>query len=73
MASQDNFRMKPPQQVFDAYKEIRDSELVRNCVLTDETIASFQNSLNKAQPRSEDEAKMRSAVQFFYRRNIIKT
>lgn len=69
MTSRSERRMSPPQYVYNSYKEIRDSELIRNKVLTDDSIASFQHSLNKSQPISDDEVKMRSFIQYLYRKN----
>ena len=69
MTTRDDVRISPPQKVFDAYKEIRDSALISNKTLNEQTIAEFQVSLNKAQPNNEDERNMRSLIQYLYRRN----
>jgi hypothetical protein len=69
MTSRNDFRMAPPQQVYDSYKEIRDSEFIRNKVLSDKNIEGFQLSLNNSQPISEEESKIRSLIQYFYRKN----
>ena len=69
MTSRNDFRMAPPQQVYDSYKEIRDSELIRNKVLSDKNIEEFQHSLNNSQPISEEESKTRSLIQYLYRKN----
>jgi hypothetical protein len=69
MTSRNDFRMAPPQQVYDSYKEIRDSELIRNKVLSDKNIEGFQLSLNNSQPVSEEESKTRSLIQYLYRKN----
>lgn len=69
MTGRNDFRITPPQQVYDSYKEIRDSELIRNKILTDKNITEFQLSLNKSQPSSEEESKTRSLIQYMYRKN----
>ena len=69
MTTRDDVRISPPQKVFDAYKEIRDSALILNKTLNEKTIAEFQVSLNKAQSNNEDERNMRSLIQYLYRRN----
>jgi hypothetical protein len=69
MTSRNDLRMAPPQQVYDSYKEIRNSELIRNKVLSDKNIECFQLSLNNAQPLSDEESKTRSLIQYLYRKN----
>lgn len=69
MANRNEFRMSPPQQVYDAYKEIRNSELILNKTLGEKNIAEFQASLNKSQPSNDEEAKSRSLIQYLYRKN----
>ena len=69
MANRTDFRMATPQQVYDAYKEIRNSDLILNNTLNETNIANFQSSLNKAQPNTEEESKSRSLIQYLYRKN----
>ena len=69
MASRTEFRVSPPQQVYDAYMEIRESSLILNKMVTEANIAEFQNNLNKAQPSNDDESKARSLFQYLYRKH----
>lgn len=69
MASKNTFRMAPPQQVYDAYKSIRDSDLILNKTIDEKNIADFQTSLNASQPTNETEAQTRSLIQYLYRKN----
>jgi hypothetical protein len=61
--------MAPPQQVYESYKAIRNSELIRNKVLSDKNIECFQLSLNTSLPLSEEDSKTRSLIQYLYRKN----
>jgi hypothetical protein len=69
MTGRNDFQMTHSQYVYESYKEIRDSELIRNNVLSDKTIEEFQLSLNNAQPTSDEEYKNRSLIQYLYRKN----
>ncbi len=71
MTSRSPFRLTPPQQVYDRYMDIRNSDLIVNKTLTDDTIASFQETLNNAQPQSDEEAMSRSLIQYLYRKNPV--
>ena len=69
MTSRTEFHMSPPQQVYNAYKEIRKSSLILNKTLDENNIAEFQSSLNKSQPSNDEESKTRSLIQYLYRKN----
>ena len=69
MTSRTEFHMSPPQQVYNAYKEIRESSLILNKTLDENNIAEFQSSLNKSQPSNDEESKTRSLIQYLYRKN----
>jgi hypothetical protein len=71
MPSRSSFRLTPPQQVYDTYTAIRNSPLLQTKTLTDETIMGFQQSLNAAQPQSDEEAMSRSLIQYLYRKNPV--
>lgn len=69
MTSRDTFKMEPPQQVFDSYRSIRDSDLILKKSLNDDSIKEFQDYLNASQPCNEEESKSRSLIQYLYRKN----
>jgi hypothetical protein len=69
MAGKLEFRMAPPQKVYAAYKEIRESSLIANKTVTETNIVEFQQSLNNAQPSNENDYKSRSLIQYLYRKN----
>lgn len=69
MASRREFQMSPPQQVYDAYKEMLGNALIVNKSLDEKNIVEFQQSLNKSQPRNDEESKSRSLIQYLYRKN----
>lgn len=63
------YRFAPPQQVYDSYKAIRNSNLILNKSLTDTNISELQKHLNASQPKSEEESMTRSLIQYLYRKN----
>ena len=65
--------MNPPQRLFDLYKNIKNSELILNKVLSKEGVNDFQTELNNAQPKleNENEIQMHSLIQYMYRKNPI--
>jgi hypothetical protein len=69
MSGRNTYRATPPQKLFENYKKITNSKLIRNRELSDENIAEFELLLNQAQPQSDDENCMRSFVQYLYRMN----
>jgi hypothetical protein len=62
-------RLAPPQYVLDAYKDIRNSNLISNKSIYDGSIEEFCDLLNKAQPQSKEDVQIRSLIQYLYRRN----
>jgi len=69
MTSQQHFRLAPPQNVYESYKAIRNSDLISKKQLDEGTIKELQKSLNESQPKSENEQMSRSFVQYLYRKN----
>ena len=69
MTSQPNFRLSPPQNVYESYKAIRNSELILNKKLSEETIAELQKNLNASQPQTDNDHMTRSLLQYLYRKN----
>jgi hypothetical protein len=69
MSASNTYRTSPPQKLFENYKDIVNSNLIRNKELSDDNIAEFEYLLNQAQPQSDDEHCMRSFVQYLYRKN----
>lgn len=71
MTSRLPMQATPPKFVRDKYMEIMSSDLMVNKTLNDSTILGFQQSLNDSQPQTDDESKMRSFIQFMYRKNPV--
>lgn len=69
MASRSTFRLAPPQQVYDSYKAIRNSDLILSKSLDEKNIEELQNHLNSSQPQSDEENMTRSLIQYLYRKN----
>jgi hypothetical protein len=69
MTSRSTFKLAPPQQVYDAYKAIKNSDLILNKSLSDENIEELQKHLNASQPKTDEEAMSRSLIQYLYRKN----
>ena len=69
MNSRSKFRLAPPQQVYDSYKAIRNSDLILNKTLDEKNIEEFQTHLNSSQPQSDEENMTRSFIQYLYRKN----
>lgn len=69
MTSRTSNRLTPPQQVYDNYKRIRNSNLILNKTLNEKNIAEFQQYLNESQPINDDESQTRSLIQHLYRKN----
>jgi hypothetical protein len=69
MSGRNICRSQPPQKLFEAFKDITNSNLIRNKELSDENIAQFENLLNTAQPQTDEDHCMRSFVQYLYRKN----
>ena len=69
MSGRTIFKAAPPQSVYTTYKQIRESKLMVNKNVEQDSITEFQTLLNQAQPQNDDEKKMRSLIQFLYRRN----
>ncbi len=53
----------------DVYEKILKSDLIDKKILTTESIKVFQDYLNEAQPKSQDEFMTRKVIQFLYRKN----
>lgn len=51
------------------YEKILNSDLINKKILTTESIKVFQEYLNEAQPKSQDEFMTRKVIQFLYRKN----
>jgi len=69
MNSRSTFRLAPPQQVYDSYKAIRNSDLILSKTLDEKNIEEFQTHLNSSQPQSDEENMTRSLIQYLYRKN----
>jgi len=69
MTSRSTFRLAPPQQVYDSYKAIRNSDLILSKTLDEKNIEELQTHLNSSQPQSDDENMTRSLIQYLYRKN----
>lgn len=69
MTSRSTFRLAPPQQVYDSYKAIRNSDLVLSKTLDEKNIEELQTHLNSSQPQSDEENMTRSLIQYLYRKN----
>ena len=69
MPSRSTFRLAPPQQVYDSYKAIRNSDLILSKTLDEKNIEELQNHLNSSQPQSDEENMTRSLIQYLYRKN----
>jgi hypothetical protein len=69
MSGRNAYRASPPQKLFENYKDIVNSNLIRNKELSDENIAEFEYLLNQAQPQNDEEHCMRSFIQYLYRKN----
>ena len=69
MTSRSTFRLAPPQQVYDSYKAIRNSDLILNKTLDEKNIEELQTHLNSSQPQSDEENMTRSLIQYLYRKN----
>jgi hypothetical protein len=67
--SQNLFMSSPPQYVYDNYKAIRDSDLLLKKTVNHNNIVKFEEQLNLAQPKTEDDQKNRSLIQYLYRKN----
>lgn len=67
--SQNLFMSSPPQYVYDNYKAIRDSDLLLKKTVNHDNIVKFEEQLNLAQPKTEDDQKTRSIIQYLYRKN----
>jgi hypothetical protein len=59
----------PPQYVYDNYKDIRDSDLILKKTINVNNVGDFEKQLNDAQPKTEDDQKNRSLIQYLYRKN----
>jgi hypothetical protein len=62
-------RFALPQQLFDTYLAIKNSNLICNKTLNESNIAEFQNKLNTSQPRTDAEFMTQSIIQYMYRKN----
>lgn len=51
------------------YEKILQSDLIKKKILTPNTIKTFQNYLNEAQPKTNDEHTARKIIHFLYRKN----
>jgi hypothetical protein len=73
MSNRSEFVMNPPQRLFDLYKNIKNSELILNKVLSKEGVNDFQTELNNTQPKleNENEMQMHALIQYMYRKNPI--
>lgn len=69
MTSRSTFKLAPPQQVYDSYKAIRNSDLILSKTLDEKNIEEFQTHLNSSQPKSDEENMTRSFIQYLYRKN----
>lgn len=71
MASRSSFRLAPPSRVYDKYMSMRNGTIMADKILSDDAIAEFQQSLNDAQPQTDEDAMSRSLIQYLYRKNPI--
>ena len=62
-------RFDTPGYLVSSYNNIRNSKLITEKKLTEESVAEFQKYLNEAQPENATECNQRSLVQFLYRKN----
>jgi hypothetical protein len=59
-----------PDNVLNAYKVIKNSTLITNNLLTDESIKEFQDTLNQAQPINDIDKTMFETFRLLYRSTI---
>jgi hypothetical protein len=70
MSVRNTNRVAPPQKLFEIYKKIINSKLIKNKELSIDNISEFEHLLNEAQPQNEDDENcMRCFVQYLYRKN----
>jgi hypothetical protein len=69
MSASNIYRASPPQKLFENYKNIVNSNLIRSKELSDDNITEFEFLLNQVQPQTDEEHCMRSFVQYLYRKN----
>ena len=64
-----NFKNILPKYLYNNYAELKKCSLIKDNILSTESIQSFQELLNKSQPNCENDMFLKSLISYLYRRD----